>query len=62
LNLKCIKFNQIHLEKYFWKLKNNALLYLSQAAQPAHSFCEAQREAGLTRMRARPAKARLMRD
>jgi hypothetical protein len=37
LNLKCIKFIQILLEKYFWKLKGDAQLFLLQPAQPAHS-------------------------
>jgi hypothetical protein len=32
-------------------LKNNALRFLLQAAQPAHSFREAQHKTGLTRAR-----------
>jgi hypothetical protein len=51
------EMHQIHsnsMEKYFWKLKNDAQRFLLQTAQPAHSFREAQHKAGLTRAPAHP--------
>jgi hypothetical protein len=60
LNLKFIKFNQILLEKHFWKFKMMHYSFCCKTARPAHSIREAQHEkTGLlarAHTRARPAK------